>query len=812
MAKKRAKSSQSNASVNFSILAGQVPKVIASISLDDSENKHEKAAMRWRYKMRQRQRWSTNEELAVKMEAEAAEQLKELGITDEHLKELSGTSQAQASDASGFVHSLIEVAIPWRGEARDWWARIMPWEFIISAATKKYRARRKRVVVRRLVVSNDKTSSTTRATAPKSFAILKAAPGKISYEYDFSEEERLVASSLKSINQQDLHKDCGVDPPLETIAAWCRKTTNRPGILHITGVDTFYCAEILNIPVSAKDGLFLAGNKQPYDAVDAERFAKEMFGAYQPNLVAFNLWNSGARMAPLAIAHGAQAAIGFEDTFDDSVAERFYAQFYRLYSEYRWLTGKAFFDAIKVIGPLSQRTRGSSIILWTRDSLLVPLTAANRKVIEREVEIVEADPNTHNVRDLIRVEAVPVARLNYATLHNRGSVMNRLKIGLFPQSNKSLTNAKPKLSRAKDKAEHEVNSIRNIEVQVELCAGGEKFPYRTSLDLVPDENVVDLANTALQETENHGAGGIYVPLTSDLMRSVDESMLTSINVTVSWSKNTIYNRTFPVQLAPVDEWRFEDDQIIWMPSFVHPRDEAVGKIIDSAQRYLACLADDCNAGFGGYQAYDKDAEDPWMGVQQQVQAIWTALTLDFGLSYINPPPSYSENSQRLRTPSRVLSERRGTCVDLALLMAACLEWVEIYPVIFNLNDHAFPGYWRSSEAYEEFQSNPKITRSNEGSNEAATSQLNNHNFLPWNAPSSAYAEIRSYVLGEGDGEIPGLVPMETVFLTQRTGFSAAVAEAQEYFAQPISEDFYSMVDICRSRIQVTPIPLSAIRH
>ena len=71
----------------------------------------------------------------------------------------------------------------------------MPWEYIISAATKKYRARRNRVVVRRLVVADVKSSATTRTVAPKSFAILRAAPGKIGNNYDFGEEERLVARS-----------------------------------------------------------------------------------------------------------------------------------------------------------------------------------------------------------------------------------------------------------------------------------------------------------------------------------------------------------------------------------------------------------------------------------------------------------------------------------------------------------------------------------------------------------------------------------------------------------------------------------------
>ena len=52
-------------------------------------------------------------------------------------------------------------------------------------------------------------------------------------------------------------------------------------------------------------------------------------------------------------------------------------------------------------------------------------------------------------------------------------------------------------------------------------------------------------------------------------------------------------------------------------------------------------------------------------------------------------------SQRIRTPSEIVAGGFGTCIDLALLFASCLEAVEIYPVVFLLNDHAFPGYWRT---------------------------------------------------------------------------------------------------------------------
>ena len=87
-------------------------------------------------------------------------------------------------------------------------------------------------------------------------------------------------------------------------------------------------------------------------------------------------------------------------------------------------------------------------------------------------------------------------------------------------------------------------------------------------------------------------------------------------------------------------------------------------------------------------------------IDAQVRAIWWALVHDYAIGYINPPPSFVENEQRLRTPSEVVQGKRGTCIDLALLLAACLEYIEIYPVIFLLRDHAFPGYWRSEPGYQ----------------------------------------------------------------------------------------------------------------
>ena len=121
----------------------------------------------------------------------------------------------------------------------------------------------------------------------------------------------------------------------------------------------------------------------------------------------------------------------------------------------------------------------------------------------------------------------------------------------------------------------------------------------------------------------------------------------------------------------------------------------------AADRYLRALCDDSAAGFDGYQ---QAAELPGI-VDLQARAIWLPF-YDFHLRYINPPPTYTKIetgiAQRLRTPSQVLEEGRATCIDLALLFTSCLEYVGIYPVIFLISGHAFPGWWRNEGSYQAF--------------------------------------------------------------------------------------------------------------
>jgi hypothetical protein len=222
----------------------------------------------------------------------------------------------------------------------------------------------------------------------------------------------------------------------------------------------------------------------------------------------------------------------------------------------------------------------------------------------------------------------------------------------------------------------------------------------------------------------------------------------------------------------------------------------VARVIDSAQKYLMALRDDPGAGFDGYQSVTQEAQDMderSEPVDMQVRALWAALSFDLTLSYINPPPNFTVSAQRLRTPSDVIDGHRGTCIDLALLFAACLEYVDIYPVIFLLTDHAFPGYWRSEESYQKYLgmtvTAPAKLMDGVSSASSVTKRL------------SGYEEVNQ-LIQSGD-----LVPLETVWLTRRQSFSDALDAGAENLGTP--SEFAALLDIKTARNSgVTPLPIT----
>lgn len=89
--------------------------------------------------------------------------------------------------------------------------------------------------------------------------------------------------------------------------------------------------------------------------------------------------------------------------------------------------------------------------------------------------------------------------------------------------------------------------------------------------------------------------------------------------------------------------------------------------------------------------YQNYGENKYNKMLKEAQAIYLALH-DYGIAYQNPPAG-GIYTQRVRMPEEVLRDKKGTCLDLSILFAACLEEVGFHSILVLIDGHAFSGFF-----------------------------------------------------------------------------------------------------------------------
>jgi hypothetical protein len=739
--KKAARTAQSSAAKTRRV---QLVTTAGTVDLrwtGDKTARVQQLAMEWSHIVRNRSRWVTAADRAIDQDVHAQKLLAELGIDEETRRMLASVS-------------LVRVGVPWTTEEHGWESRVMPWEFALSAGTRDLR--KGPLAVTRWL----ERAGHAGALRHGKVLFVESAPGRLAEDWTFDDERKLVESYAGAKAFVPL-----VSPTRKELQSQVRSM--QPDVVHLAGFDTHQGLVLAGQSPSPDtvDG-YLLGSSAGIDAVSAEDLATLLTSARKPPYLVFcNIWNSAARVAPLIVAAGAGCAVGFQDTVDDAMAEIFAGNFYRGLSASPRVDA-AFDAAWTAVRSQRKQLRGTGIVLW-RGGPAEELKASVKATVAVAVPppSVTTSPgpakpvSADEARAWVTVTVEPEPNITYALLHNNRNLFRDFRL-------------------------HKLTDARAIDVQVfvNLHTDGGGYPFQQSYTV--DGPVKDVVSD------------IRVALTSNLARTLDEVLRTSLYVEVKCGGHQVYSRTFPVTLNPVDQWTDTDADRAFLPSFVFPRDRAVGLILKQAEQYVTALRDDPGAGFDGYQALDEELENPALNVDRQVQALWYSVLYKVPASYINPPPTYAVASQRIRTPSEVIAGGFGTCIDLALMFAACLEAVEIYSVMFLLRDHAFPGYWRTDAARAAFRS--RVERAQPRAGAESSTQTG----APWSVDASALAEIRRAI------DQHQLVPLETVGLTGRWSLSDAIEEATAYFAD--EDNFLSMLDIQTAReaqAPVTPLPL-----
>lgn len=190
-----------------------------------------------------------------------------------------------------------------------------------------------------------------------------------------------------------------------------------------------------------------------------------------------------------------------------------------------------------------------------------------------------------------------------------------------------------------------------------------------------------------QATFNFDA--LNLPLRLERVAAAQEREVVQLWVEVLQGSRPLLRRCYPLELLAFNEWNGRSTLPQLLAAFVQPNHPAVSEVLARTKAVLERQTGD--PSFSGYQSRDPG----------RVRSIATALyeaVQELGVTYANPPASFEDTGQKIRTPEQILSERIGTCLDLTVLVASCLEQVGLNPWLVLVKGHAFPGFWLAEQS------------------------------------------------------------------------------------------------------------------
>ncbi len=162
-----------------------------------------------------------------------------------------------------------------------------------------------------------------------------------------------------------------------------------------------------------------------------------------------------------------------------------------------------------------------------------------------------------------------------------------------------------------------------------------------------------------------------------------------------------------------DEWHGTAFYPELLCAFVTPNHPDVTKIAARAARLLGEWSGD--PSLNAYQTQNPNR------VLLQAAAIYGALQ-EQNLVYCVAPASFEPVGQRVRLCDAVMRQKLGTCLDLTLFYAGCLEAIGLHPILLLQTGHIFAGVWLEDLSFSEsVENDPALItkRIAEGVNEIA---------------------------------------------------------------------------------------------
>ncbi len=346
---------------------GEDKKPIEAFVLAKSDRIIGRMAKQWGYILRVRTRWAGDADMRDNFGEKAINDFKDLGIGPDAIQQFASVkhievevydSGLKAADGT----SLLDVASE------------IPWEYLLSAATRKA-GRFESLLVTRCLANK----SNAAWTKPRNFLFVESAPGRIEQIYYFEDEETRLSAAVNLKENQGL--TFSRTEAFTKLQDKIRETAWEA--VHVTGVDTHQAAwliedfysgvkrrdEVIDKCDRLHDGMILRGDHDSELPVRYDKLADLLLASKKPpGVISLNLYYSGARTARELVKRGVYAALGFLDEIDDEFAELFFQAFYWAWCHDDRSTPEALLEAWSAMD--GDRMHGTSIVIWLGRSMV----------------------------------------------------------------------------------------------------------------------------------------------------------------------------------------------------------------------------------------------------------------------------------------------------------------------------------------------------------------------------------------------------------------------------------------------------------
>ena len=147
-----------------------------------------------------------------------------------------------------------------------------------------------------------------------------------------------------------------------------------------------------------------------------------------------------------------------------------------------------------------------------------------------------------------------------------------------------------------------------------------------------------------------------------------------------------------IDVLAFNEWAGLRAPPALLATFVTPNAPVVAGVLLRVRERLRATTGD--GALSGYQSRSPER------VRAAVRALYETLQ-EHGLSYLGSPASFEDVGQKVRLADRLLAERMGNCLDITVLVASCLEQLDLAPVLLIQRGHALPGVWLVDDRFHD---------------------------------------------------------------------------------------------------------------